>query len=157
MPRTASTTRRSAVLAAAAALLLTGCGGSEDGAEGDAASSPSSSSSASAEAPSSSSEAPAESPAEDGGTITVTGMDFEYELDGTELAAGDYEIEFVNDGGASHDVRVELDGEDVAMSEVIAPGDTTTFEVTLEPGEYVFYCSVGNHRGMGMEVPVTVT
>ena len=156
MPRTAPTIRRSAVLAAAAALLLTGCGSSED-TEGDAASSASSAPSSSAEAPSSSSEAPAESPAEDGGTITVTGVDFDFELDSTELTAGDYEFEFVNDGGASHDLRVELDGEDVAMSEVIAPGDTTTFEVTLEPGEYVFYCSVGNHRGMGMEVPVTVT
>jgi plastocyanin len=29
--------------------------------------------------------------------------------------------------------------------------------VTLEEGEYVFYCSVGNHRNMGMEVTVQVT
>ena len=154
MPRSASTTRRAAVLAAAAALLLTGCGSSEESPEGDAASSPSSSA---AEAPSSGSESPAEEPAEDGGTVTVTGVDFDYELDSTDLAAGDYEFEFVNDGDASHDLRVELDGEDVARTEIIPPGETTTLEVTLEPGEYVIYCSVGNHRGMGMEVPVTVT
>jgi uncharacterized cupredoxin-like copper-binding protein len=30
-------------------------------------------------------------------------------------------------------------------------------EVSLQPGEYVFYCSIGNHREMGMEVAVTVT
>jgi plastocyanin len=147
--RTAPTTRRAAALAAAAALLLTGCGGSGED-TGDAAASSSSSSAA----PSSSS---AEAPAEPGGTVTVTGMDFEFDLASTDLAAGEYEIEFVNDGGASHDVRVEQDGEDVAQSDVIAPGETTTFTVTLEPGEYVFYCSVGNHRGMGMETTVTVT
>ncbi len=156
MPRTALTTRRmhrrAAVLAAAAALLLTGCGGSTD-----ETGAPASSSSAAAPSSSASSDAPAESPAEAGGTITVTGVDFAFEMDSTELAAGDYEIEFVNDGGASHDVRVERDGEDVGGSEVIPPGETTTAEVTLEPGEYVFYCSVGNHRAMGMEVDVTVT
>jgi plastocyanin len=84
-------------------------------------------------------------------------MDFELDLAESELAAGEYEIEFVNDGGASHDVRVERDGEDVAQSDVIPPGETTTFTVALEPGEYVFYCSVGNHRSMGMETTVTVT
>ena len=153
MPRTAPTTRRAAVLAAAAALLLTGCGGTTD----EETSAPASPSTESAAPSSASSEAPAESPAEAGGTMTVTGVDFDFELDSTELAAGDYEFEFLNEGGASHALVVERDGEDVAESEVIPGGETSTFEVTLEPGEYVFYCPVGNHRGMGMEVPVTVT
>ena len=52
---------------------------------------------------------------------------------------------------------VEQDGADVAKSDKIGPGESTTFRVTLEPGTYVFYCSVGNHRAMGMEVTVTVT
>jgi plastocyanin len=29
--------------------------------------------------------------------------------------------------------------------------------VALAPGEYVFYCSVGNHRAMGMELTVQVS
>ncbi|MGY1915940.1 multicopper oxidase domain-containing protein [Blastococcus sp. SYSU DS0973] len=28
--------------------------------------------------------------------------------------------------------------------------------MTLEPGTYVFHCSVSNHRSMGMEVSVKV-
>ena len=147
MHRTAR--RRAAALAAAAALVLTGCGG-EDTPEG-ASEEPAAASTSEAPASSSGSSSSAEAPAEDGGTVTITGVDFDFELEGTEL------VEFVNDGGASHNVRFELDGEDVAESEVIAPGESTTFTVTLEPGEYVLYCSVGNHRGMGMEVPVTVT
>ena len=163
MPRTTPLPRRlrrrSAALVFAAALAtLTACGGSDDG--GDTAATPSASSSEASSSPAedtgseSSSSAPAE---EGGGSLTVTGVDFGYELDSTELAAGEYEIEFVNDGGASHDVRVEQDGEDVAQSDVIPPGETSTFTVALEPGEYVFYCSVGNHRSMGMEQRVTVT
>ncbi len=34
---------------------------------------------------------------------------------------------------------------------------SSSVTVTLEPGEYVFYCSVGNHRQMGMEKTVTVS
>ena len=152
MHRTMSLPRRSAALVFAAALAtLTACGGSDDG---GTAAAPSTSSAAEDTGSESSSSAPAE---EGGGTITVTGMDFEFDLAESDLAAGEYEIEFVNDGGASHDVNVERDGEDVAQSDVIPPGETTTFTVALEPGEYVFYCSVGNHRSMGMETTVTVT
>ena len=52
---------------------------------------------------------------------------------------------------------MERDGNDIGGTEMIPPGESTTFTVDLEPGEYVFYCSVGNHRAMGMEVTVTVT
>ena len=62
------------------------------------------------------------------------------------FAPGTYEITLTNEGGATHDLVVERDGEDVAQSEQIEPGESSTFEVTLEEGEYVFYCSVGNHR-----------
>lgn len=51
---------------------------------------------------------------------------------------------------------VERDGEDVAASDTIGPGESTTLTVTLDEGEYVFYCSIGNHRSMGMEVTVQV-
>ena len=157
MHRTTSLPRRSAALVFAAALAtLTACGGSDDG---DTAAAPSTSSSAatSSAAEDTGSESSSSAPAEEGGgTITVTGMDFEFDLAESELAAGEYEIEFVNDGGASHDVRVEQDGEDVAQSDVIPPGETTTFTVALEPGEYVFYCSVPGHREGGMEGTLTV-
>ena len=83
--------------------------------------------------------------------------DFAIELAQTEVEAGTYSIEVVNEGGATHDLVVESpEGEDVAASETIAPGDSGMVEVTLEPGEYVFYCSIGTHRAMGMELVVTV-
>jgi plastocyanin len=73
------------------------------------------------------------------------------------MAAGEIEIEVTNDGDASHDLVIERDGEDVAATEILSSGGSETLTATLEPGEYVFYCSVGNHRSMGMEITVTVT
>jgi uncharacterized cupredoxin-like copper-binding protein len=89
--------------------------------------------------------------------LQATEVDFAIELPEKELPAGTYTIEVTNKGTASHDLVVEdAAGTEVAASELIGPGRSGSVEVTLEPGEYVFYCSVGNHRDMGMEVPVTV-
>ena len=152
---TRPTARVGATVLLAGLLTLTGCGASdEDSSSPAASSSPTSSSSA----PSSSSEAPSSAPAETGTTAaTASLVDFEIELSETEMAAGEYEFEVTNDGDASHDLVIERDGEDVAATQVLSSGGSETLAVTLEPGEYVFYCSVGNHRGMGMEIPVTVT
>lgn len=154
--------RLGAGLLAVTLFLLTACGDDDDG--GSAAAATSGGASA---APTSASDTPTPSPsssapseAEDepaGGTLEVSSVDFGYELDATELAAGEYTINLTNAGNASHDLVVERDGEELAGTEVIGPGESSTVTVMLEPGEYVFYCSVGNHRSMGMEVAVTVT
>lgn len=154
--------RRLARLARGAAVLalalgaLTGCGGDSDTDDGGTAITSSSESPATTEATASS------SPATGGGaeveTLTATEVDFSISLDEDTLVAGDYEITVVNDGSASHNLVVERDGNAVAGTDGnIAPGATGTFTVALEPGEYVFYCSIGNHRAMGMELTVLVT
>ena len=144
-----------AALALTTALLTTGCGG--DDADPDAGATTSASESTE-ETTGSSSAAGETSESEPAGTqaITVASVDFSYELDEDTFSPGTYEITLTNEGDSTHDLVVERDGEDVAQSEQIGPGETSTFEVTLEAGEYVFYCSVGNHRSMGMEVPVQV-
>ena len=131
-----------AVLAVALAA-LTGCSGGEEA--GTTAT-------ASAAAPSSSATEAAE-----GETVTATEGEMFIELSEDSFSAGSYTFEVVNEGSGTHDFVVERDGNDVAGTENIAPGASTTLTVDLEPGEYVFYCSVANHRAMGMEVTVTVT
>jgi len=157
--RTTAPTRPTARLGATALLagllVLTGCAGSD---EDGGSSSASSSSTPSSGAPSSSAGGSPSAPAETGTTAaTASLVDFDIELSETEMAAGEYEFEVTNDGDASHDLVVEQDGEDVAATEVLSPGGSETLAVTLEPGEYVFYCSVGSHRSMGMEITVTVS
>jgi plastocyanin len=144
------------VVVAVAAALLAGCGGDEP--DSDSAATTTSESTAE-ETTESSSAAGETTESEPAGTqtIEVSSVDFSFELAEDTLAPGTYEITLTNEGDSTHDLVVERDGEDVAASEQIGPGETSTFEVTLEEGEYVFYCSVGNHRSMGMEVPVEVT
>jgi plastocyanin len=130
---------------------LTACGGSTSG----------SASAASSTAPAStSSSAAASSPA--GGTaqaeaITATEKDFSISLSEDSLKAGTYAITVVNNGSATHDLAVEEDGAMKATSAKIGPGQSTTLTVDLDAGQYTFYCSIGNHRAMGMELTVQVS
>ena len=142
--------------ALALAVALAGCGGGSGGeaTTTGAAPSPTAEPTSDAATPSSS-EAPA-GPAE-AQTVTATEGEMYIELSTEDLSAGSYTFEVGNEGSATHDFVVERDGEDVAATETIDPGGTTTLTVDLESGEYVFYCSVGNHRAQGMEVTVTVT
>lgn len=160
MTRPTGTTPRArrlrAGLLAAALVTLAACG-SDDGGGSAAGDTPSPARSSASGTATGSAAAPGSSEEQAGGTLQVTSVDFGYELDSDQLAAGDYTIELTNDGDATHDLVVEQDGADVARTDTIGPGETSSLEVTLEPGEYVFYCSIGNHRGMGMEVTVTVT
>jgi plastocyanin len=89
-------------------------------------------------------------------SVTATEGEMYIELSESSFTPGSYTIEVVNEGNATHDLVVERDGADVAATENIAPGASATLTVTLEEGDYVFYCSIGNHRAMGMEIPVAV-
>jgi uncharacterized cupredoxin-like copper-binding protein len=144
--------------------LVAGCSG-DDAAGGTAADTPAAdtpaaetspaapSSSAAASAPSSPA---AESPAE-AETVAVTEGEMFIELSEDSYSSGSYTFEVVNEGRMPHDFVVERDGADVAATEVLQPGQSATLTVTLEQGDYVFYCSVGSHRAAGMETPVTVS
>ena len=92
-----------------------------------------------------------------GQSLTATEKDFSISLAEDKLAAGTYDIQVVNDGHATHDLVVEQNGKDVAKSNTIAPGKSATLTVTLKSGKYVFFCSIGNHRSMGMETTVSVS
>ncbi len=144
--------------------LVAGCSG-DDAAGGTAADTPAADTPAaetSAAAPSSSAAASAPSslaaasPAE-AETVSVTEGEMFIELSEDSYSSGSYTFEVVNEGRMPHDFVVERDGEDVATTEVLQPGQSATLTVTLEQGDYVFYCSVGSHRAAGMETPVTVS
>lgn len=147
-------TRAGVAVLALSVAFLTACG--DDSSDADTAGTTSPTTESSAAAPSSASTGSASTDAASD-VITVTAVDFSFALDQDSVPAGSYELRLVNDGGASHDLVVERDGDDVAGIDPIGPGEEATLTVDLEPGEYVFYCSIANHRSMGMEITVTVT
>ena len=149
--------RRAAPLVLALGIgLASGCSSDDDAGAANAAPSSSAEASTSAAEPASpSSSAPAAEAASE--TVTATEGEMFIELSEDSFSPGTYTIEVTNTGNMPHDLVLEQDGEDVTGTEVIQPGQSATLEVTLEEGDYVFYCSVGAHRAAGMELPVTVS
>ena len=150
--RTPSRRARGVAVLALGLGALTACG-SNGGGDSSAASTSSSPSSAAA----SSSESAATSGASQAQAITATETNFKIALDSTDLKAGTYDIKVVNSGSTTHNLAVEEDGKTEATSDNLAPGESTTLTVDLGAGKYVFYCAIGNHRAMGMELTVQVS
>ena len=153
---TRSAHRAAPLVLALGIALLSGCSGDESTAE---AAPSSSAPTSSAETSNPASSPPASSAAAEGESETVSVTEGEMFIDLSEdsYSAGTYTFEVTNTGNMPHDFVVERDGADVAGTEVLQPGGTATLEVTLEEGDYVFYCSVGSHRAAGMETAVTVS
>jgi uncharacterized cupredoxin-like copper-binding protein len=163
-PSSSRPARRTAAAALALGLgLLSAC--SDDGGDTGAADASTSSSAAETSAAETSaaetSSAPATTtsaapaPAETQ-AITATEGEMFIEFSEDSFTPGTYTIQVNNTGNMPHDLILEQNGQDVTGTEVIQPGQSATLEVTLEAGDYVFYCSVGAHRAAGMELPVTV-
>ena len=74
----------------------------------------------------------------------------------TELTAdaGQVEIDFSNPSQVPH--AVDIEGVDGGVTETVTGTDAPPISVDLQPGEYTFYCPVGNHRQEGMEGKLTV-
>ena len=80
-----------------------------------------------------------------------------YSPDGVEAPAGNITIEYDNPSPVEHNVAVEREGETLGESDTIAGAVATLKLLEVEPGEYVFYCTIPGHRDGGMEGDLTVT
>jgi plastocyanin len=105
-----------------------------------------------------------EDPSAEGGAPAETGAlsleadaggELAFNSDSLEASAGEVKITLDNPASVEHDVAIERDGEEIAKSDLVSEG-TTEMSAELEPGEYVFYCSVPGHREGGMEGTLTV-
>lgn len=80
--------------------------------------------------------------------IQVEGGSFYYEPNEIRVKAGEPVTITLNSVDMQHDFVIDELG---VQSEIIPGGQSTTFTFTpAEPGEYEFYCSVGQHRANGM-------
>ena len=89
-----------------------------------------------------------------GGTVQIaTSEGVSYDSTSFEASAGEVTIEYTNDSGLPHNVTLEdVDG---GATDTIESGSTNV-TVSLEAGEYTFFCSVGDHRANGMEGTLVV-
>lgn len=107
-------------------------------------------------APSALPESPSTTPTDSGGTakvipeIVVTGGEYSFSPSTISLTLGEEtKITFKNSGAMPHNfVSDELN----LSTKTIGPGLEDSITVKVEKaGTYTFYCSVGNHRQLGME------
>jgi uncharacterized cupredoxin-like copper-binding protein len=73
------------------------------------------------------------------------------------LSAGMTTFEIANNGTFEHNFVIEGQGVNQSLDANLQPGESGTLEVDLQPGDYVVYCPIANHREQGMEVQLTVT
>src|SRR5688500_11160320 len=94
-----------------------------------------------------------------GGELALTSPeagDLVFEPETLEAEAGEVVIDYTNPSEVPHNVAIEADDETLSQGETVTGGDSAAATAELEPGEYVFYCSVPGHRESGMEGTLTV-
>ncbi len=89
--------------------------------------------------------------------VQVSAKEFSFSLSRLHVTAGTAVIELVNYGQDPHDLRLQRIGaRHVAGLREVAPGERADLTVELAPGRYSFWCSVANHRQLGMRGTLVV-
>ncbi|MGH2974154.1 MAG: plastocyanin/azurin family copper-binding protein [Solirubrobacterales bacterium] len=93
----------------------------------------------------------------EGGTLQLAASPTDLAFDATSLTSkpGKVTIDFDNPAPLEHDVAIEQDGKQIAVSETLAEGKTSV-SADLAPGTYTFLCTVPGHAEAGMEGTLTV-
>ena len=90
--------------------------------------------------------------------LQVVAQEYRFGLSRLHLHAGLAVIELDNFGQDPHDLRVQRAGaKHVAGTGIVAPGQRADLTVRLTPGRYSFWCSLANHRQLGMHAELIVT
>lgn len=90
-------------------------------------------------------------------TLQLSASPTNVAFDTTKLnaRAGEVTIDFTNPSALEHDVAIEQDGKQIAISERITEGKTSV-SAELEPGTYTFLCTVPGHAEAGMQGTLTI-
>jgi uncharacterized cupredoxin-like copper-binding protein len=89
--------------------------------------------------------------------LGVSAKEFHLVLSRPAVKSGRVEIELQNDGEDVHDLRLRrIGGTRTNRVPVTKPGSRRTIEVALLPGRYRLWCSVADHRQLGMQAVLRV-
>ena len=85
----------------------------------------------------------------------VVEREFEIHLTHAKVAAGAVSLSLKNAGEDDHDLAVEASGTTIT-SQFLGPGTTATLDLVLPRGTYTLFCSLADHRTLGMETTLAV-
>ena len=89
--------------------------------------------------------------------VQVSAKEFFFVLSRTKLRSGPAIVELANFGEDPHDLRLQrIGGTRVYRTPLVQPGAYYDLDVTLVPGRYRLWCSIANHRELGMNAVLTV-
>ena len=89
--------------------------------------------------------------------LGVGAQEFHLVLSRPAVKSGRVEIELQNDGEDVHDLRLRrFGGSRTYRVPNTKPGGRRTIEVALLPGRYRLWCSVADHRQLGMQAVLRV-
>lgn len=87
-------------------------------------------------------------------TITITGRDYSFSPSTITVKRGDKVQLILTSAQGAHDIKIDALG---VASKTVNTGESTSVEFTpTKAGTYEYYCSIGNHRAMGMKGTLTV-
>ena len=90
--------------------------------------------------------------------IQVVAREYSFSLSRVRVHSGAAVIELANFGQDLHDLRVQRIGaKHIAGLGVVPAGGRADLTLKLAPGRYSFWCSVANHRQLGMKTTLVVT
>jgi uncharacterized cupredoxin-like copper-binding protein len=89
--------------------------------------------------------------------LGVGASEFHLVLSRAAVKAGPVQIELQNEGEDPHDLRLRrIDGTHTYSIRLTSPGARRSITVRLRPGRYRLWCSVANHRALGMQAVLRV-
>jgi plastocyanin len=89
--------------------------------------------------------------------VQVVAKEFSFGLSRVTVKRGPAVIELANFGQDPHDLRLQRVGSrHIAALGVVAPGARSELSLTLTRGRYLLWCSVANHRQLGMRATLVV-
>ena len=89
--------------------------------------------------------------------LGVSASEFHLVLSRPSVNAGVVEIELQNVGEDPHDVRIRrVGGTHTFAIRLTKPGARRSVELNLRPGRFRLWCSVADHRALGMEALLRV-
>lgn len=84
--------------------------------------------------------------------------DFALDPGSLSVAAGTVTLAVTNEGPTLHNVKIRDGAGEVLFGTAdLREGESESVTGTLEPGEYVMFCSLAGHESLGIKGPLTVT
>jgi hypothetical protein len=91
--------------------------------------------------------------------VQITEKEFTITLSRLRIHEGSAIVGVLNAGMDNHDLVIQSNakGSKPIRFSQLTPGSHTSRTLKLAPGRYTLWCSIANHRQLGMVAPLTVT